>query len=32
MRNIKYKAWIKNPDINKYILQDVLRLDFYEVV
>lgn len=29
MRNIKYKAWIKNPDINKYILQDVLRLDFF---
>ena len=29
MRNIKYKAWVKNPDLNEYILQDVLRLDFF---
>lgn len=28
MRNIKYKAWVKNPDLNEYILQDVLQLDF----
>lgn len=29
MRNIKYKAWVKNLDLNEYILQDVLRLDFF---
>lgn len=29
MRNIKYKAWAKNPDLEKYIIQDVLRLDFF---
>lgn len=29
MRNIKNKAWVNNLDLNEYILQDVLRLDFF---
>ena len=28
MRKIKYKAWVYNTDLEEYILQDVLQLDF----
>ena len=28
MRKIKYKAWIYNTDLEKYILQDVLQIVF----